>query len=148
QVAHLLLGDDRLVRERAASPAVLGRDRRAEQPDGAGLVPDLAVDVLLLSPPGLVGRAFLLEERRGQLAERLGVLVAPGRAGGGHGKTFRRRVSRRNGRCERRTRSMTLPRASGDPGARSRSTPGTGSAPRAGDPGRPAAGSGHSPRAR
>ena len=42
---------DRLVREGAAAAAVLRRDGRAEQAELAGLVPDLAVDVLLLAPP-------------------------------------------------------------------------------------------------
>lgn len=88
--ADLLLGHDRLVRERAAAAPVLGRDRGAEQAELAGFEPDLPVDVLLLAPAVLVGRALLVEEAAGELPERLDVVVAPGGTGCGNDLTSRR----------------------------------------------------------
>ena len=82
--ADLLLGHHRLVRERPAATAVLDRDGRAEQPELAGLVPHLAIDVLLLVPALLVRRALLLEERAREVAERFDIVIAPRGTNCGH----------------------------------------------------------------
>ena len=71
-------------------PYSVGTDGHSS-PIVAGLVPDLAVDVLLLVPALLVRRAVLLEEAAGEFAEGLDVLVAPrGTSGCSHRDTFRR----------------------------------------------------------
>ena len=72
--ADLLLGQHRLVGERPAAAAVLLGIDGHEQADLAGLVPDLAVDVLLLGPPLLVRRELL---RRNDLASSRGLPVLP-----------------------------------------------------------------------
>ncbi len=82
--ASLLLDQDRLVEERPASPAILLRDRRAQQPQLAGAGPQLTVDALVVDEPLDVGLDLLLAERAGELAEVVEVLGHPGRTSAGH----------------------------------------------------------------
>jgi hypothetical protein len=76
--SRLFLEDHGLVGECAARAAVLLRNRRAEEPDLTGLVPELAVDVLLRRPPLLIGNRFAPEELAGGLAQKRKLVGHPG----------------------------------------------------------------------
>ncbi|MNI48370.1 hypothetical protein D3C73_1029300 [compost metagenome] len=60
--ARLFGRHDGLVRKAAARAAIGLGHADAKQPHAAGLVPDIAIGVLLLAPLFLVGREFFFEQ--------------------------------------------------------------------------------------
>ena len=77
--ARLLVGDHRLVRERAAAAAVGLGNAGAQQAHLAGLAPDRAVGEMLLAPARLERRALALEHLAHAVAELRDVVGHPGR---------------------------------------------------------------------
>jgi hypothetical protein len=68
QGARLLGDDHRVVGEGPAPAAIVLGDARAQQPDLAGLAPELAVDALLLGPALVLRDRLALEERAREVA--------------------------------------------------------------------------------
>lgn len=75
-VGDLLL-HDRLVAEVAAPAAVFFGDVEAQQSRGAGLGPELAVDLVLRGPTVLVRGGFLAEELGGVLTQQRLIVGLP-----------------------------------------------------------------------
>jgi hypothetical protein len=89
---RLLLDQDGLVGEGAATAAVLLRDRGTQQTDLAGLVPQVAVDLLVVDVVLDVRLDLLLAEGAREVAEVREVLIHPAGHGAGHESPPGRRV--------------------------------------------------------
>jgi len=86
--ASHLLGHHRLVARVAPDTAVLRGDVRAQEPDLARPVPQLAVHVVLFAPARVVRHDLVLDEAAGRVAEHLEFVVHPGGSVVGHGGTL------------------------------------------------------------
>jgi hypothetical protein len=80
---HLLFADHGFGQEAAAATAVFLGDARAQQARSAGLVPDLAIGVVLAAPARLVRDALALEETPRAVAQHLQVGIHPRPCGHG-----------------------------------------------------------------
>ena len=79
-----LLDHDRLVTNVAADPTVAVGNVGAQEANLAGLVPQLPVDVVLLSEARVVRQDLALDEAARRIAEQLEFLVHPWRSIVGH----------------------------------------------------------------